>query len=104
MCSNTVLYTPLVKPIHGLISRGEAIRDKPAQYISMGARVSVRVVPNMEALPCLQIRAGGTLVVIKGDQTYLGARSTPVATDVTGYSRELASARSSHRMLCVKRK
>ena len=35
-------YTPL--------SRGEAIRDKPAQYISMGARVSVRVVPNMEAL------------------------------------------------------
>ena len=37
-----------------LLSRGEAIRDKPAQYISMGARVSVRVVPNMEALPCLQ--------------------------------------------------
>ena len=33
---------------------GEAIRDKPAQYISMGARVTVRVVPNMEALPCLQ--------------------------------------------------
>ena len=53
-------YTPLVKPIHGLISAfspvglGEAIRDKPAQYISMGARVTVRVVPNMEALPCLQ--------------------------------------------------
>ena len=45
-------YTPLVKPIHGLIlafspvGLGEAVRDKPAQYISMGARVTVRVVPN----------------------------------------------------------
>ena len=48
-------YTLLVKPIHGLISRGEAIRDKPAQYNSMRARVSVRVVPNMESLPWLQI-------------------------------------------------
>ena len=42
-------------PIHGLIFgllfRGEAIRDKPAQYISMQALVAVRVVPNMESLP-----------------------------------------------------
>ena len=43
------------RPYFDLLSRGEAIRDKPAQYIRMGARVSVRVVPNMEALPCLQI-------------------------------------------------
>ena len=40
-------YTP--RPYFDLLSRGEAIRDKPAQYISMGARVSVRIVPNMEA-------------------------------------------------------
>ena len=47
-------YTLLVKPIHGLfglLSRGEAIRDKSAQYISMQARVASRVVPNMESLP-----------------------------------------------------
>ena len=43
----------------GLLSRGEAIWDKLAQYSSMRARVSVRVVPNMEALPYLQIIPDG---------------------------------------------
>ena len=51
-------YTPLVKPIHGLISTFYPVvrlfgTSRP--NISMGARVTVRVVPNMEALPCLQI-------------------------------------------------
>ena len=59
-------YTPLVKPINGLIStfspvHGEAIRDKHVQYMSKRARVTVRVVPNMEALPCLQIHCQGQL-------------------------------------------
>ena len=62
----------------GLLSRGEAIRDKPAQYISMGARVTVRIVPNMEALPCLQIS------VQRDKKTALSARTGPglkLATD-----------------------
>ena len=51
-------YTPLVKPIHGLISIFSPVgrlfgTSRP--NTSMGARVTVRVVPNMEALPCLQI-------------------------------------------------
>ena len=44
-------HTPLVKPIHGLISTFSPVGrflNKPTQYISMRARVSVRVVPNME--------------------------------------------------------
>ena len=45
------------RPYFDLLSRGEALQDKLAQHISMGARVSVRVVPNMEALLYLQMRA-----------------------------------------------
>ena len=48
-------WLSLSRPYFDLLSHGEAIRDKPAQYISMRARVTVRVIPNMEALPCLQI-------------------------------------------------
>ena len=55
LTSSFPTYYTHPRPYFDLLSHVEAIRDKPAQYISMGAWVSVQVVTNMEALPCLQI-------------------------------------------------
>ena len=43
-----VCYVGLVypRPRFGLLSRGEAVRDEPAQYISMRAPETTVVVPN----------------------------------------------------------
>ena len=72
-------YNPLVKPIHSLISAFFPVgrlfgtsRDKPAQYVSMRAQVTVRVVPNMEALPCLQGERELALVSISEPDCSLG--------------------------------
>ena len=45
---SVVCYVGLVypRPHFGLLSRGEAVRDKPAQYISMRAPETTVVVPN----------------------------------------------------------
>ena len=41
LASSTLYYT---RPYFGLLSCGEASRDKPAQYTSMRARVAIRLI------------------------------------------------------------
>ena len=43
MCYVGLVYP---RPRFGLLSRGEAVRDEPAQYISMQAPETTVVVPN----------------------------------------------------------
>ena len=64
-----VCYVSLVypRPHFGLLSRWEAVRDEPAQYISMRAPETTAVVPNGSHYRDSQYRKIFSLLKLEGD-------------------------------------